>query len=332
MTRDPLMQAFLSQTDWKDCTPVLLAGDASNRTYYRVSNNQKIAVLMDAPPEKGEDVRPFIDITTRLRDQHFSAPGIYASDKENGFLLLEDLGDDLFARVLEKKPDLETQLYAAATDLLVALHKAPTPDLPPYDVQTCVNEANLITNWYLPAILGEVTQPVQARYTDVITDLCADLMPKQPVLVQRDYHAENLLWLPQRREHKRVGLLDYQDALAGHPAYDLVSLLEDARRDTSLKLQHQMLERYMAASNADPSAFQKAYATLGAQRNLKILGIFARLSKRDGKPDYVALMPRVWAHLQHDLAHPALSDLRSWVDAYLPEPNAQNRLKLARQT
>ena len=334
MKRDTLLRSFLRTTDWRNSEPVLLAGDASNRTYFRVQEaNGTCAVIMDAPPEKGEDIRPFIDVTQRLRLSGFSAPNIYASDPEHGFLILEDLGDDLFAQVLRTDTTQETEFYQTAVDLLVELHTAPetSSGLAPYDQATCLREAQLITNWYLPAASGPVSQDCDAEYADVISTLCADLMPDQPVLVMRDYHAENLLWLPGRPALERIGLLDYQDALAGHPAYDLVSLLEDARRDISATLQADMLAHYITTSGVAADSFRRAYAILGAQRNLKILGIFARLSKRDHKPIYIDHMPRVWGYLQNDLLHPALADLKSWVDQYLPEPTAAIREKLAAQ-
>lgn len=324
MTRDALLAQFLRSTDWADRTPSPLAGDASNRRYLRVSGSDDVqVVIMDAPPEKGEDIAPFCDVTKRLQRLKFSAPSILASDYDNGFLVLEDLGDDLFARILASDISDEFQLYAAATDVLVHLHRHPETavGLPAYDIPVYVREANLITDWYVPMASGNElsAQPTQAFET-IIKDLCNALENTPPVCVLRDYHAENLIWLPAREGLARVGLLDYQDALAGHRAYDLVSLLEDARRDISLELQNLMLERYIDATGVDQTEFRRAYAILGAQRNLKILGIFARLGKRDGKPVYMDLMPRVWAHLQNDLRHPDLSALKDWVAQHVPAP------------
>jgi len=338
-SRDAMARAFLDAHGWSRATVAPLAGDASNRRYLRVTEPTLHAVLMDAPPERGEDVRPFVAVTEWLLDQGFSAPRIFAADPERGFLLIEDLGDDLYARHLERHPEEEQLLYAAAVDLLVAASAMPVPEvlgrdrlpLKPYDATVLEREAALLTEWWLPAATGKpISTDLDAEYRDLVARACAPVASERSVLVQRDYHAENLLWLPEREGHAKVGLLDYQDALAGHPAYDLVSLLEDARRDTSRALQEAMLDRCLAARpDLDPTAFRRDYAVLGAQRNLKIVGIFARLWVRDGKPQYLDLIPRVWAHLMHDLSHPDLVALRTWVMRHVPAPEAEvlNRIR-----
>ncbi|MSU89434.1 phosphotransferase [Rhodobacteraceae bacterium 2CG4] len=334
--RAALIDAFLAGGPGAGARRAHLAGDASNRRYERLlPEGAAPLVLMDAPPEKGEDVRPFVDVTARLRRIGLSAPEIRAQDPRAGLLLLEDLGDALYARVLEGRPDDEAMLYAAAVDLLAALHRLPqaAEGLPPYDAAVYRRESALATDWYLPAATGRATAaPLRAAYLDLIEAACAPHAVRPPVCVLRDYHAENLVWLPERAGDARVGLLDYQDALAGHPAYDLVSLLEDARRDTSEALRQAMIARYLAASDTAPEAFRAAYAALGAQRNLKIVGIFARLWLRDGKPQYLSLIPRVWAHVQRDLGHPDLAALRAFVAAHLPPPTAEvlARLRAAR--
>lgn len=320
--RDALALDFLNSIGWGDAHVAPLAGDASNRRYLRVSG-VKAAVLMDAPPQKGEDVRPFVQVTELLHARGFSAPTIMGADAQNGFLLLEDLGDDLFARAVATVD--EGLLYAAGLDLLVALQAEPAPDdLPPYDAATYLREAQLLTEWYVPGAGRTVDS---AQFDALIQAACAPLAGANSVVL-RDYHAENLLWLPDRQGAARVGLLDYQDALAGHPAYDLVSLLEDARRDTSAELQSAMIDRFVQATGAEPTEFLAAYATVGAQRNIKILGIFARLWMRDGKQTYLDLMPRVWAHLQRDLAHPALRDLREWIAENVPAPTPETLARI----
>ena len=319
--RDTGARAFLERAGWGDAGIVPLAGDASNRRYLRV-RGARAAVLMDAPPERGEDVRPFLRVTELLRARGLSAPEVLARDEEAGFLLLEDLGDDLFARVAGRVE--ERTLYAAAVDLLAELQGREAPaDLPPYDAKTCLTEARLLTDWYLPGAGREVDRD---RFDSLISAAVAPHLGRRAVVL-RDYHAENLIWLPGRCGVARVGLLDYQDALAGHPAYDLVSLLEDARRDTSEALRQEMIARFMAATGAGPD-FAAAYAAFGAQRNIKIIGIFARLWLRDGKGAYLDLMPRVWDHLQRDLAHPALAALRDWVAAHVPAPDAAIRARI----
>lgn len=326
--------AFLDASGWGEATRAPLAGDASNRRYERLTSapgtgmNHDRAVLMDAPPEKGEDTRPFVRIARHLSALGLSAPAILAEDSAAGLLLLEDLGDDLYARVvLERRAD-ETELYAAAVDALIVLHNHPPPfGLPTYDPGLMAEKAALAGQWYAggsaPVAETDSDHPAARTLADSIAPLLTLHCPDATVLIQRDYHAENLLWLPDRHGVERVGLLDFQDALAGHPAYDLVSLLEDARRDVPAPLQSAMLARYLAAAGTDPDAFRRAYALLGAQRNLRILGVFARLSLHYGKPHYVDLIPRVWGHLQHDLAHPDLTDLKHTVDRTLPLPDAE---------
>ncbi|RED12091.1 aminoglycoside phosphotransferase family protein [Pontivivens insulae] len=321
MSRQDELASFLAASGYGDRDVTLLAGDASNRQYFRLSGQPPL-VVMDAPPEKGEDVRPFVQMTDYLRGLGYSAPAIPAQDEKRGFLVLEDLGDDLYARVVEQIG--EQALYCAAVDLLVDLHqRTSAPDLAPYDWTVYARELRLLTEWYLPAAGAPVSDAAERAFLELFEDLCAPLATEVTVL--RDYHAENLLWLGERPGLGAVGLLDYQDALIGHRAYDLVSLLEDARRDVSEPVQKAMLDRYIMATGVEADAFRREYAILGAQRNIKILGIFARLCRRDGKPGYVDLMPRVWAHLQRDLAHPALAPLRTWVAANVPAPTAEVR-------
>lgn len=334
-SRDELLTHFVEHSGWGHCAREFLAGDASNRKYERLIDidGGHSAILMDAPPEKGEDVRPFVHVATHLVHQGFSAPKILHEDAENGFLLIEDLGDALFARVCEGNPNAELELYEAAIDVLVQSHTDAAPDwLHPYDAATYLREAMLFVDWYLPNATGQAVDPlVVDAFGAAVADACTGLNTASPVLVQRDYHAENLLWLPERDGLQRVGLLDFQDALAGHRAYDLVSLLEDARRDTSDDLRTALFDRYVTQSDLDAATFQRNYQTLGAQRNLKILGIFARLCVRDGKWSYVDLMPRVWDHLMRDLEHPVLASLKAWVTEHAPAPSLTVRDQIKAQ-
>ncbi|WP_118133129.1 aminoglycoside phosphotransferase family protein [Oceanicella sp. SM1341] len=341
MSRESLKTEFLARAGWGEATRRPLASDASARAYERLTAPDcRSAMLMDAPRERGEDVRPFLALTLWLRSAGFSAPEILAEAADDGLLLIEDLGDDLYARVCAAEPAQEAPLYARAVDLLADLHRETPPlalpaagetfEVAPYDAATLRREAELVTGWYLP---GPVSADLAAEYAALVDAACAPVAGARDCLVLRDYHAENLLWLPGRPGSAAVGLLDYQDALRGHAAYDLVSLLEDARRDTSPALREAMLARYIArAAPADPEAFRAAYAALGAQRNLKIVGIFARLCRRDGKPGYLRLIPRVWAHLMRDLEHPALAGLGRFVAAHVPppEPAQLARIEAAR--
>ena len=322
--------AFLAATGCRPEAAWPLAGDASNRRYFRLDHPR--AMLMDASPERGEDVRPFVAVTHWLRANGFSAPEILAADLERGLLLLEDLGDALYTPVLARSPEQEQPLYAAATDLLANLGGIPAPEvigppdcrvpLPPYDTAVLTRESGLLTEWWIPAVTGApACAALSADLKALVAEATVEVATARGTVVLRDYHADNLIWLPERAGNARVGLLDYQDALAGHPAYDLMSLLEDARRDTSEELQKAMIARYLdRRPDLDPEAFGAAYAALGAQRNMKIVGIFARLALRDRKPRYLQMIPRVWGHLARDLSHPALAVLKRWVEGNVPAP------------
>ncbi|HMD63856.1 MAG TPA: phosphotransferase [Stellaceae bacterium] len=298
------------------------AGDASFRRYYRLGGGGRRAVLMDAPPPQ-EDVVPYIAVSELLRLLGFSAPDVFAEDRARGFLLIEDFGDDTYTRLLDRGAD-EPDLYALAVDTLIALQRAVEargpPDLPPYDAERLLAEAALLVDWYAPAALGK---PLSEARREEYLDLWRSLLPQAALtddtLVLRDYHVDNLMLLPDRSGVKGCGLLDFQDAVCGPPSYDLVSLLEDARRDVPAELRRRMTERYLAAFPAlDRAAFLRSAAILAAQRNCKILGIFTRLGRRDGKPRYLVHLPRVCRLLERDLAHPALAPIACWLDRHLP--------------
>lgn len=339
--RTAALFAFLRDQGWGEADVAPLAGDASNRRYLRLSAAGRRAVLMDAPPERGEDVRPFAAVTRWLRDAGYSAPEILGADHDRGFLLLEDLGDALFSRHIAERPEAELPLYERAVDLLADIARRPAPGhmgtaplsmpIAPYDMAVLEREALLIVDWWLPAVTGgPPASGLRVDFTGLLAAAMTGVAAAREVVVLRDYHADNLLWLPDRSGLAAVGLLDYQDALLGHPAYDLVSLLEDARRDTTADLREAMLTRYLAARpDLDAGGFRAAYAALGAQRNLKIVGIFTRLAVRDGKPGYLGMIPRVWAHLMNDLAHPALADLCAWVADNVPEPTEERLRSIA---
>lgn len=311
---------------------IMIAGDASFRSYYRYPHKGSTAVMMDAPPEDGEDCRPFVFVGRWLKAQGWSAPEIFAEDVTQGFLLLEDLGDDLFKPLIEKGTVRGEVLYGAALDLLVEAASIPAPhEIPPYDEAALGREVELLTAYYWPLAHGAKLSPA-AR--DDFMKAWAKLWPlvarpAKPVLVMRDYHAENLIWLPKRQGVARVGLLDFQDALAGHPAYDLISLADDARRDVSPKERAFMFDHYAAGRLAlDPSfdriKFETAAEILAAQRNTKIIGIFARLAVRDGKPLYLNLIGRVWNYLTANLEHAVMADVKAWFDEHCPPDTRKN--------
>lgn len=321
--RDARLESFLRQAGWEDALRAMLAGDASNRRYLRLirPSTAERAVLMDAPPDKGENVAPFIHIATYLTDLGLSAPRIYAKDTDAGFLLLEDLGDALFARVVARHEEMQNSLYCAATDLLANLHRHDPPDgLDTYAPPLAADLSALAHDWYAAGAMDAPDPASRDALSQAVHAALAAFAHDCDILVQRDYHSENLLWLPDREGLQRVGLLDFQDAMLGHRAYDLVSLLQDARRDVPPEIEAQMIARYIAAAEQNASDFALSYATLGAQRNLRILGVFARLCIRDGKAHYVDLIPRVWSLLQRNLTHPDLGALRD-ACACLPEPD-----------
>ncbi|KEQ54851.1 Aminoglycoside phosphotransferase [Sphingobium chlorophenolicum] len=315
--------AFLAQAGWEHAAIVPLAGDASFRRYFRVIDGARRAVLMDAPPPH-EDPRPFIAIARHLTEKGFAAPRILAQDLDEGLVLIEDFGDLRVKEHVEDAPDAERDVYGRAVDLLAALHRLPAADVPPYDREVYQREAGLLTEWYCPAIGLPVDEAGYVAAWDAVLPV-VEQSASPVVTVLRDYHAENIM-LIDRAESHGLGLLDFQDALAGHPAYDLVSLLQDARRDVSPALEAAMLAHYRAVANP-PADFDAAYAVLGAQRNAKIIGIFTRLWKRDGKPRYLSFLPRMWDLLERDLAHPALAPVATWFAANIPADKRHHALE-----
>jgi aminoglycoside/choline kinase family phosphotransferase len=310
MTPPPGAAAFLDANGWGGAQILPVAGDASFRRYFRAVVGDRRAILMDAPPPH-EDPRPFIAVAQWLVEHDFAAPAIIASDLDQGLVLIEDFGDDRLREAVDAAPDEELALYAPAIDLLVRLAEHPAGPLLPYDRAVLKREAGLFVEWYCPAVGIEPDLAGWAAAWEAVFD---HAIAETPVTVLRDYHAENLMLVGPERS---LGLLDFQDALAGHPAYDLVSLLQDARRTVDPAVETAMLDRYRAATGAD-EAFMNAYYVLGAQRNAKILGIFTRLWKRDGKPHYATMCPRVWAYLERDLAQPVLAPVAAWFAVNVP--------------
>jgi hypothetical protein len=318
--RAAAIAGFLASAGWGAAAPAPLAADASFRRYYRLVDGDRRAVLMDAPPPH-EDVRPYVAVAGLLRGHGLSAPEIFAEDAALGMLLIEDFGDDTYTRLLARGAD-ELELYTLAIDTLIALQRAVTapPALPPYDAAALLGEAELLVDWYAPSVLGA---PLPQAARDEYRGLWRELLPLAalpgPTLVLRDYHVDNLMLLPDRAGARGCGLLDFQDALCGPASYDLVSLLEDARRDVPAALRAAMAERYLAAFPAiDRTLFRRSAAILAAQRNAKIIGIFTRLWRRDAKPQYLGHIPRVWRLLEGDLREPVLRPLAAWLDRHLP--------------
>jgi tRNA threonylcarbamoyl adenosine modification protein YjeE len=348
------IRQFLTAEGLGDVPRTHVQGDASTRAYERLTHEGRKLILMnaprrpDGPPVRGglpysaiahlaEDVKPFVAMARALRERGFSAPQVHAADLTEGLVLLEDLGTE--GVVAGDPPAPIEERYAAAVDVLVELHRqpvlgtlpvAPGVDhrLPPYDIDAFLIEAELLLDWYVPHRSGSLTGAARAEFTALWREALSHAYDVPATWVLRDYHSPNLLWLPEREGLARVGLLDFQDALMGPAPYDLVSLLQDARVDVPDPLEISLLGRYVKARlDADTAfpttAFVQLYVTLGAQRATKILGIFARLDRRDGKPQYLRHIPRIWRYLRRSLIHPAMTDLKAWYDAHVPLPPQQ---------
>jgi tRNA threonylcarbamoyl adenosine modification protein YjeE len=346
------MRGFLDGARWGGARVRHLKGDASTRRYARLSLPGRTMLLMDAPRQPdgppirdgrpysriahlAEDVVPYAAVSAGLRGRGLSAPRIDAQDLARGLLLIEDLGDRVFSEEIRCGAD-QAELWRAAVDALLALRSRPLPPklpvgdgtsyvLPAYDRDALGIETELLIDWYLPALNGApATASARSQFNALWSQVLASLLRLPQVPVLRDYHSPNLIWLPERQGVARVGIIDFQDAVVGHAAYDLVSLLQDARVDVPAELEAELCAHYMAAAKAedpafDENAFEFAYSALGAQRNTKILGIFTRLARRDGKPAYLQHMPRIWRYLERNLAHAALHPLTAWYDAELPD-------------
>ncbi|WP_029349816.1 tRNA (adenosine(37)-N6)-threonylcarbamoyltransferase complex ATPase subunit type 1 TsaE [Bosea sp. 117] len=327
-----------------------LQGDASSRTYERLVGARRTAVLMNAPRRPdgppvqngkpysqiahlAEDVKPFVALARGLKARGFSAPAIYAADLDSGLLVIEDLGTEGVLTGTPPAPDAER--YGLAADVLSALHALDLPDrlpvnpqidhvLPAYDIAALLIEADLLLDWYLPHRSAPApSAEARQAFHELWSTALAGSLAQKPVWVLRDYHSPNLMWLPEREGLAQIGLLDFQDAVMGPAAYDLVSLAQDARVDVPEDLELALLGRYVEARRAHDAAFDvrgfvASYAILGAQRATKILGIFARLNKRDGKPQYLRHMPRIWRYLERCLAFPELAGVKAWYDAHVP--------------
>ena len=345
------IQRFLSEAGFADAELQHVQGDASTRAYERLVLGERRAILMNAPRRPdgppvcdgkpysaiahlAEDVTPFVAMARALRERGFSAPQVYAADLAEGLLLLEDLGNE--GVVSGDPPAPIEERYAAAIDVLAALHGQPLPRvlpvapgveyaLPSYDLDAFLIEAELLLDWYVPYRGAEVSDAARVEFSALWRAALDPAVDAPPRWVLRDYHSPNLLWLAAREGSARIGILDFQDALMGPAAFDVASLLQDARVDVPEAMEIALLGRYVKARiEADPEfsakSFVDLYVTLGAQRNTKILGIFARLDKRDGKPQYLRHLPRIWRYLGRSLHHPALAPLKAWYDANVPPP------------
>jgi N-acetylmuramate 1-kinase len=307
---------FLAEAGWGGALVSPLAGDASFRRYFRVELEGRTAVLMDAPPPH-EDPRPFIHMAEYLCGIGLAAPAILHRDLDQGLLLISDFGSVRMRETVDAAPEREREIYEAVVNVLIELHRhAPPEGLKTHGLEAWVDEVCLFTDWYCPAVGLDVDREAfRAIWAEVLGPIDA---LGQSVTELRDYHAENIMLVEGKSGHAHIGLLDFQDALIGHPAYDLVSMLEDARRDVSPSVEREMLDHYVRTTGS-PASFEIAYWALGAQRNTRIIGVFTRLWKRDGKPHYTAFQPRMWGLLERNLAHPSMKPLKDWFDTNVPQ-------------
>lgn len=315
------LDGFLERAGWGDAERFPLQADASFRRYIRLKKGNESVMLMDAPPPQ-ENIEPFVTVAKHLHKLGFSAPQILQEDRFLGFLLLEDFGDATFTQLLNQGMG-EGVLYEAAIDALIKLHQHPDNAhifLADYDNATLIKEAELFLDWYLPELITEVdTDALRDSFHQAWQTVLVQLPKLTPCIVLRDFHVDNLMLLSNRVNPKNCGLLDFQDALLGSPAYDVTSLLEDARRDIDDTFRQAMLQRYLAGfRNTNITDFMHSYRILSAQRHMKIVGIFSRLHRRDNKAHYLQHIPRVLAYLQVHVQHPGLQPIADWLQQYAP--------------
>jgi N-acetylmuramate 1-kinase len=346
------IRGFLDEAGFAAAERRRLKGDASTRIFERLTRGEQTFVFMNAPARPdgppvrqgkpysaiarlAENTVPYVAIAVGLRERAISAPVILHADTDRGLVVMEDLGDEQI--IAGDPPAPIAARYEAALDLLLSLHRRPSPELlaaphadyrlPRYDMEAFLIEAELLLDWYLPYLQAPAGATERAAFASLWREALAPVLDAPITWVLRDYHSPNLLWLKDRADTARVGVLDFQDAVIGPAAYDVASLLQDVRVDIPESLEVALLSRYVRSRLAsgesfDAASFAKLYATLAAQRASKILGIFARLDRRDGKPQYLRHLPRIWGYLQRSLAHPALAPLKVWYAANVPPPKA----------
>jgi len=355
--REALRLDFLRSADLAEAVRTPLPGDASTRRYERLTpTTGPTLMLMDqAPAAESQPCDPrwtpeqrhaagwnavarlsagrieaFAAVAAHLKSLGLSAPEIVAVDAPNGLAVIEDFGDALFARVIADGAD-PAPLYRAAVEALAVLHAAPTPEvlsgpagdwpLLTYDQTALQGGADLFVDW-LPKLIPSLSfdDAAIAAWRAAWGPITAAGEAGATVMAHRDYHAENLIRLDGRTGAASVGMIDFQDAVKAHPSWDLHSLLQDARRDVVPELEALALDHYFALRpETDRETFMAAYAGLAALNEARILGIFARLIVRDGKPRYAAFVPRMWAHLNANLKAPGLDAVAAWMDRHVPE-------------
>ena len=313
------IEGFLksNQIEIKNLIPI--KNDASFRKYFRIDKK----ILMDADPTLGEDVSSFININNLLNEFQLNVPEIYSIDKENGFLLLEDLGEDIFSKILDNKN--EEKLYKQAIEILAEIHKKDLNEfnysiLPKkYSIEKLLQESQLFIDWYLKKFLKlDISKTEIKDFSDIISKIFSSLEPKLEKLVLRDYHVDNLILQSSKVGLKQVGILDFQDAVIGQSSYDLISIIEDVRRPITKDLKTSLINYFVDLTGYDLNNLKNELAFYSVQRNLKILGIFCRLSIRDNKPNYMSYNNNAWIYIESNLNNPIMKDLQNWIKKILP--------------
>ena len=306
-----------NQIEIKNLIPI--KNDASFRKYFRIDKK----ILMDADPTLGEDVSSFININNLLNEFQLNVPEIYSIDKENGFLLLEDLGEDIFSKILDNKN--EEKLYKQAIEILAEIHKKDLNEfnysiLPKkYSIEKLLQESQLFIDWYLKKFLKlDISKTEIKDFSDIISKIFSSLEPKLEKLVLRDYHVDNLILQSAKVGLKQVGILDFQDAVIGQSSYDLISIIEDVRRPITKDLKTRLIDYFVDITGYDLNNLKNELAFYSVQRNLKILGIFCRLSIRDNKPNYMSYNNNAWIYIESNLNNPIMKDLQNWIKKILP--------------
>ncbi|MFN0113578.1 MAG: phosphotransferase [Paracoccaceae bacterium] len=326
--RERARAVFLEGAGWGGAKAVPVAADASARRFFRLKSGRRRAILMDDPGEGGGSAEAFIRIADWLRGCGYSAPAILAADAAPGLLLVEDLGDSTLSRLAEDRPAVAARAFVLAADFLADLHRrSPPKGLTCLDGTGLAALTEIAEEWYAPGT--GVVPPEPGKLAATVARAWERLAARRLVFSLRDFFPGNLMWLPARKGVARLGLLDFQDAVLAHPAYDLVSFVQDARRDLPAEVEARVFDRYLALSEADPGEFAAASALMGAQRAIRIMGVFSRLALRDGRTGYLAHLPRVWRHLRRNLGHPSLTELREAVDLCLSAPDAAALDRLA---
>ena len=322
---DERVRSFLESSGWASAEVTKVAGDLSARKYFRLRKGSNTAILMECASENDQSLPKFVMLSNWLRSLGLTAPEIYASDTQGGLAVMQDFGDSKLTTLIANDPDIQKPSYEDIVDTLITIRNADPPDgLATPSAQDFCDATTLADTWY-PGAASQALDAIRAKLETVLEET-----HKITATVSlRDFHADNIIWLGDNPPAQRAGLLDFQDAILTHPAYDLMSLLTDARTDVSKELSEHITQLYCRRTGDDVAETSEAIAALGVQRNLRILGIFTSAAKRDAKPHHLPALPRVYAHLMTCASHPALSSFATTLRAALPEPTPDYLAEIA---